>query len=308
MCATDIPPNRLRPPRSRAVVRPAARSPARRSASSHSPAIAEVIQPPTTDQKRWKTAIESLTTGRGTAIGSGILESLDAIAEIDPERVAPSVDRRTQPRRADAGAEGRVCAGYHRPADRWREQCRPDRRWTPRSRRPIAASASTRSALAPRAARRCRTAILASPGGEPRSGGGGQFGGGGGGGFGGGGFRAGIDEDDAEAVAAMTDGEYYSAESASELTDVFQQSPDLPDHQARDDRDQRRVCRPRRAAGRDRRHAVAALASAAVVMGVAALTPAACGRRPSPDSRRGVLLLLGFELYGSLFALCRGLT
>src|SRR5438105_966069 len=53
-------------------------------------AYAELIQPPTSDQEALQTAVESLTTARGTAIGSGILKSLDAIAEID-HNVAPSV-------------------------------------------------------------------------------------------------------------------------------------------------------------------------------------------------------------------------
>jgi Ca-activated chloride channel homolog len=52
--------------------------------------FAEEIQPPTTDQEALQTAIQSLTTGRATAIGSGILTSIDAIAEVD-KLVAPSV-------------------------------------------------------------------------------------------------------------------------------------------------------------------------------------------------------------------------
>src|SRR5206468_9794278 len=40
---------------------------------------AELVQPPTSDQEALQNAVESLTTARGTAIGSGILKSLDAI-------------------------------------------------------------------------------------------------------------------------------------------------------------------------------------------------------------------------------------
>jgi Ca-activated chloride channel family protein len=56
---------------------------------------------------------------------------------------------------------------------------------------------------------------------------GGLFGGGGGGfGFGGGGgFRRGIDEDTLMRIADMTGGTYYSAESAGELQDVFENLP-----------------------------------------------------------------------------------
>ena len=57
-------------------------------------------------------------------------------------------------------------------------------------------------------------------------GGGGGFGGGfGGGQFGGGGFRRGIDEDTLKQIADMTGGTYYSAESAGELNNVFQNLP-----------------------------------------------------------------------------------
>ena len=54
----------------------------------------------------------------------------------------------------------------------------------------------------------------------------GRFGGGGGQGFGGGGgFRRGIDEATLKKVAELTGGSYYSAESAGELQDVFQNLP-----------------------------------------------------------------------------------
>jgi Ca-activated chloride channel family protein len=39
---------------------------------------AELVQPPTTDQEALQAAVESLTTGRATAIGSGILKSIRA--------------------------------------------------------------------------------------------------------------------------------------------------------------------------------------------------------------------------------------
>jgi len=43
--------------------------------------IAQLVQAPTTDPEELETAIVSLTTGRGTAIGEGIVTALDAIAE-----------------------------------------------------------------------------------------------------------------------------------------------------------------------------------------------------------------------------------
>src|SRR4051812_9910572 len=113
-------------------------------------------------------------------------------------------------------------------------------RWRRRSRPWIAASACTRSGLAPRkdqkypsaprSSRAAARSIAAGLGGGGLGGGGvggGAGGGFGGGGFGGGGggFRRGIDEDTLRQVSEMTGGAYYSAESASELQDVFQNLP-----------------------------------------------------------------------------------
>jgi len=46
---------------------------------------AQMIQAPTIESEDLENAIDSLTTGRGTAIGSGILSALDTIAEINPK-------------------------------------------------------------------------------------------------------------------------------------------------------------------------------------------------------------------------------
>ena len=89
MCATDIPPNRL------VAAEQAAASFIERQGSSTQIGIvafagfAEIVQSPTTDQEVLLDVVASLATGRRTAVGSAILRSLDAIAEIDPN-VAPS--------------------------------------------------------------------------------------------------------------------------------------------------------------------------------------------------------------------------
>ena len=47
--------------------------------------FAELAVPPTTDRGALDHALDNLTTGPGTAIGAAILQSLDAIAQVDPQ-------------------------------------------------------------------------------------------------------------------------------------------------------------------------------------------------------------------------------
>ena len=98
MCATDIPPNRLL-----AAEAAAASFIERQGATTQIGIVAfagfaEIVQSPTTDQEVLLDVVESLTTGRRTAVGSAILTSLDAIAEID-DSVAPSSPTTTRPSR-----------------------------------------------------------------------------------------------------------------------------------------------------------------------------------------------------------------
>lgn len=168
----------------------------------------QLIQPPTSDQEALQIAVESLTTARGTAIGSGILEALDAIAEIDPN-VAPSVTDTftgSQPAPVPKGAyaphiivlltDGVATTGPF-PLD--------------------AAQQATDRGV------RVYTIGFGTEAGSPGFGPGGSFGGGGR--SGGGGFRRGIDEETLKQIADMTDGEYYAASSADELLKVFQDLP-----------------------------------------------------------------------------------
>ena len=104
-----------------------------RSGSSRSPASPRSSRRRRPTRRCCSTSSRRLATGRRTAIGSAILESIDAIAEIDPI-VAPSQAdgrpaRRARRRRVP---EGRLRAGDHRAADRRGEQ----RRARSRSRRP----------------------------------------------------------------------------------------------------------------------------------------------------------------------------
>jgi Ca-activated chloride channel family protein len=218
MCSTDIPPNRL------LAAKAAALSFIQRQGSSTQIGIvafagfAELIQPPTTDQEVLQDAVEGLTTARRTAIGSAILKSLDAIAEID-KNVAPSVtgtSPEVEPTPVPEGVyvphiivlltDGAANAGPM-PVDAAQQAAdRGVRVYT------IGFGTAEGSIM---------DCSLGSQSGD-LFGGGGQFGGGGGGG---GGFRRGIDEETLKQIAAITGGTYYSAESAGELQNVFEELP-----------------------------------------------------------------------------------
>jgi Ca-activated chloride channel homolog len=166
---------------------------------------AELIQPATSDHAALRYAIQSLTTARGTAIGSGILEAIDAIAEIDPI-VSPSVTdplSEEEPIPVPKGAyvphiivlltDGVATTGPF-PLD-------------------AAQQAVDRGV-------RIYTIGFGTENGSP------DFGGPQGGGpRQGGGFRRGIDEETLKQIASMSDGKYYAASSANELLDVFQNLP-----------------------------------------------------------------------------------
>ena len=225
MCSTDIQPSRIE------AAEAAALSFIQRQQSITQIGVvafsgyAELVQPPTTDQEALQAAVESLATGRRTAIGSGILKALDAIAEIDPS-VAPSVtdtSRGVEPTPVPKGAyapdiivlltDGVSNTGPL-PLDAAQQATdRGVRVYT------IGFGTANGSNFP-----NCNQRFIGS---EPFGGGGfggGQFGGGQfGGGFGG--FRRGIDETTLKRIADVTGGTYYSAESAGELQNVFQNLP-----------------------------------------------------------------------------------
>jgi Ca-activated chloride channel homolog len=216
MCATDIAPTRIEAAQAAAIQFIENQKATTQIGIVAFSGFAELVRPPTTDREKLKAAISSLLTGRGTAIGSGIIRSIDTIAEIDPS-VAPSTINRPaneQPPPVVQGAyapdiivvltDGVATTGPL-PID-------------------AAQQAADRGV-------RVYTIGFGTAQGAEFAGCGGRWmgrqpGGGGGGGFGGGGrFRRGIDEDTLKQVADMTGGEYYAAESASQLQDVFMSLP-----------------------------------------------------------------------------------
>lgn len=212
MLADDIPPSRLDAAAAAALQFVEAQDPNTQIGIVGFAGFAEMVQAPTNDQQALREAILSLTTGRGTAIGSGILRSLDVIAEIDSS-VAPI-------ERSGSGIVATpVPEGYYVPAI---IVLLTDGVYTTG---PVPVEAAQQAV--DRGVRVYTIGFGTEMGGRFGGGGGGQnpdpqFGGGGGGG---GRFRRGIDEETLERIADMTGGAYYVAESAGELQQVFSSLP-----------------------------------------------------------------------------------
>jgi Ca-activated chloride channel homolog len=227
MCSTDIDPTRLQAAEEAAVAFVNGQASDTQIGIVAFSGFAAVIQPPTSDRAALIDAIRSLTTGRRTAIGSGILASIDAIAEIDPN-VAPSViDGRpgVAPTPVTPGAyapdiivlltDGSNNAGVDPLEAAQQAADRGLRVYT------IGFGTAAGGELQAR----CRQQFI---GNEPFGGGGqGGFGGGfgAGGGGGQGGFRLAIDEDTLKAIATLTGGTYAPAQSAGELQAVLSDLP-----------------------------------------------------------------------------------
>jgi Ca-activated chloride channel homolog len=225
MCATDIDPNRLLAAEAAAASFIERQSSTTRIGVVAFAGFAELLQAPTNDQEVLLDVVQSLTTGRRTAVGSGILKAIDAIAEID-QSVAPSDVEGAPP----GAAPSAVPKGAYAPAiivllTDGASNAGPI---------PLDAAAQA-------AARGLRVYTIGfgtdDPGSqnprcgdqfigrEPAASDNGGFGGGFGGFGGGGGFRRGIDEPTLKGIADATGGEYYPAQSANELQTVFQNLP-----------------------------------------------------------------------------------
>jgi Ca-activated chloride channel family protein len=219
MCSTDIPPSRLQAAES------AASSFIEHQAASTQIGIvafggfAELVQAPTTDVNVLLDALRSLATGRRTAVGSGILESLDAIAEVDPAVAPTQLDGGSALPPVPSGAyapdiivvltDGASNSGLDPVAAAHQAADRGVRVFT------IGYGTASGGGQDPA----CAPQFI---GREPQ---GGLFGGGGGFGGGFGGFRRGIDEATLRQIADITGGTYYPAESASDLEQVFASLP-----------------------------------------------------------------------------------
>jgi len=215
MCSTDIPPNRLVAAQNAALAFIENQRPDVPIGIVAFAGFAELIQPPTTDRAVLRETILGLVTGRRTAIGSAILKSIEAIAEVDPE-VAPLGDVFTLP-------DTPVAPGQFAPhiivlLTDGASNTGP----------------SPQLAAQQAAARGIRVYTIGfgtEQGGEMPNCNPGYVGREPPGGFGMGGgmawgqFRRGIDEETLKQVAAMTSAQYYPAESLEELLQAFRDVP-----------------------------------------------------------------------------------
>jgi len=230
MCATDVDPNRL------TVAQDAAKAFIEDQANGTRIGIvafagfAELVVPPTTDKDLLIDTLENFSTSIGTVIGNATLKAIDAIAAVNSDVLPSGVDLSQEIDRnsvwasedyvpdiivllTDGAASGGVAplqaAAY--AADR------RVRVYT------IGFGTTNPGAMV------CSRTQLGSDVFGNQFGGG--FGGGFDGNFGGGGFGGGIrrflliDEPTLQAIADTTGGEYYRAEDAKQLLDVFLNLP-----------------------------------------------------------------------------------
>lgn len=219
MCSTDISPSRLEAAQEAASAFVNGQPSGTQIGIVAFSSFAAVIQAPTSDRDGLLKAIRSLTTGRGTAVGSGILAAIDSIAQVD-DSVAPSV------------MEGRpgvapepVLPGVYAPdiivvltdgaSNTGVDPLDAAQQAADRGLRVYTIGFGTEGGGDGSG---CPQAFV---GREPATG---PFGGGGAGAAPGG-FPRGIDEDTLKSIAELTGGTYSPAESVGELEQVF---ADLP--------------------------------------------------------------------------------
>jgi Ca-activated chloride channel family protein len=226
MCSTDVSPNRLSVAQESALAFIDDQVPGTQIGLVAFAGFAELVVPPTNDKKVLREAIGSFSTSIGTAIGSATLKSIDAIAEINPAVEPSGPDLPTEEGEMGLGKEtfqpdiivlltdGANTAGP-RPLDAAQQAAD----------RGVRVYTIGFGTVDPGRTVCTRQQLGSDVFGR-------SFGGGG---FGGGGFGGGdggrvpryllLDEPTLQAVADLTGGDYYRAESADQLLEVFLNLP-----------------------------------------------------------------------------------
>ena len=223
MCASDVEPNRLTVAQAVAEKFVEDQPGGTRIGLVAFAGFAQLIVPPTTDKDALKEAIATLRTSRGTAIGSAVLKSVDAIAEINQNVPRSGVEVNAAP-----SSGGNTSSDDYEPdiivlltdgaATQGVDPLIAAEEAAERNVRVYTIGFGT-TTPAPLICSREQLGGAVIPGG---------FGPGGFGGPGGQGRMQALrfDEDTLASVAEITGGEYYQAESADQLTDVFENLPD----------------------------------------------------------------------------------
>lgn len=227
MCSTDIAPSRIQAAEAAAASYIESQAANTQIGIVAFSGFAELVQAPTTNRDQLIAALQSLTTGRRTAIGSGILAGIDAISGVDPAVPRSLTDA------TPGDAPPPVAPGTHVPdiivlltdgvSNTGPDPLDATQQAADRGVRVYTIGFGTADGGA--FSRGCASQFI---GREPNiPGNPGAFGGGGG--FGGGnppgGFRRGIDEATLQKIADITGGTYHPAESAGELQSVFASLP-----------------------------------------------------------------------------------
>ena len=212
MCSTDILPSRLEAAKAAALQFVEDQDGNTQIGVVAFAGFAVLVQAPTRDQDLLKTAIKNLTTARRTAIGEGLLMSLDTIAGIDDSITSPYSGIEAIP----------LPEGQYKPAI---IVLLTDGVNTTGTDPLTAAQLSVERGIRVYTIGFGTDHNTSAPncGFQSNDQFGGQFFGGGGGG--GGGFRREIDEATLKRVSDMTGGSYHLAASANELQDVFRNLP-----------------------------------------------------------------------------------
>ena len=215
MCSTDIPPNRLAVAQDSAISFIEAQVETTQIGIVAFASFAHLVVPPTNDEETLKEAVQNLVTARRTAIGTAIINSVNVIAEFNPA-VPPSSTVNPATFVAPGGIP-RQPGEYIADIIVLLTDGANSRGIAPREAAVVAAERGIRVyTIGFGTERGAQMGCNRQQAGNRLE----RMGGGGGGGF-----RRGIDEATLQDVAEMTGGVYYSAESASELQDVFRELP-----------------------------------------------------------------------------------
>src|SRR5579862_3031506 len=203
MCSTDVSPNRITAAENAASAFIKSEAGGPRIGLVVFAGTAVVLVPPTTDTAKVLRALTTLSTSQGTAIGEGILTSLDAIAQVDPSvaptGARPATARGFAPDVIVVLTDGSNNSGVEPQVAARQAAARGVRVFT------IGFGTTNPAPLV------CTSSQF----------GGGGFGSGFGGGFGGGGFAGGnplvADYTALQQIARVTSGKFYRAQNADEL-------------------------------------------------------------------------------------------